>query len=26
MIGEDGNADGFANEAFGIFTRVQEKK
>jgi CubicO group peptidase (beta-lactamase class C family) len=26
MIGEDGRADGFANEAFGIFTRVQEKK
>jgi CubicO group peptidase (beta-lactamase class C family) len=26
MIGEDGNADGFANEALGIFTRVQEKK
>jgi CubicO group peptidase (beta-lactamase class C family) len=26
MIGEDGNADGFANEAFGIFTRVQEKE
>jgi CubicO group peptidase (beta-lactamase class C family) len=26
MIGEDGTADGFANEALGIFTRVQEKK
>jgi CubicO group peptidase (beta-lactamase class C family) len=26
MIGEDGKADGFANEALGIFTRVQEKK
>jgi hypothetical protein len=26
MIGEDGRADGFANEAFGIFTRAQEKK
>jgi CubicO group peptidase (beta-lactamase class C family) len=26
MIGEDGNAEGFANEAFGVFTRVQEKK
>jgi CubicO group peptidase (beta-lactamase class C family) len=26
MIGEDGSAEGFANEAFGIFTRVQEKK
>ncbi|HEU5314131.1 MAG TPA: DUF3471 domain-containing protein [Candidatus Udaeobacter sp.] len=26
IIGEDGNADGFANEALGIFTRVQEKK
>ena len=26
MIGEDERADGFANEAFGIFTRVQEKK
>jgi CubicO group peptidase (beta-lactamase class C family) len=26
MIGEDGSAEGFANEAFGVFTRVQEKK
>jgi CubicO group peptidase (beta-lactamase class C family) len=26
MIGEDGSAEGFANEALGIFTRVQEKK
>jgi CubicO group peptidase (beta-lactamase class C family) len=26
MIGEDGSADGFANEALGIFTRVQEKR
>jgi CubicO group peptidase (beta-lactamase class C family) len=26
IIGEDGKADGFANEALGIFTRVQEKK
>jgi hypothetical protein len=26
MIGEDGTAEGFANEALGIFTRVQEKK
>jgi CubicO group peptidase (beta-lactamase class C family) len=26
MIGEDGSADGFVNEALGIFTRVQEKK
>jgi CubicO group peptidase (beta-lactamase class C family) len=26
MIGEEGTADGFANEAFGIFTRVSEKK
>jgi len=26
MIGEDGRADGFANEAFGIFTLAQEKK
>jgi hypothetical protein len=26
MIGENGSADGFANEAFGIFTRVPEKK
>jgi CubicO group peptidase (beta-lactamase class C family) len=26
MIGEDGNADSFENEALGIFTRVKEKK
>jgi CubicO group peptidase (beta-lactamase class C family) len=26
MVGEDGKADGFANEALGIFTRVQDKK
>ena len=26
MIGENGNAEGFANEALGTFTRVQEKK
>jgi CubicO group peptidase (beta-lactamase class C family) len=26
MIGENGNAEGFANEALGIFTRVQEKR
>lgn len=26
IIGEDGNADGFANEAFGVFTRVQGSK
>jgi CubicO group peptidase (beta-lactamase class C family) len=26
MIGEEGTADGFANEYFGIFTRVSEKK
>jgi CubicO group peptidase (beta-lactamase class C family) len=26
MIGEEGTADGFANEAFGIFTRMSEKK
>ena len=26
MIGEEGSAEGFANEALGIFTRVQEKK
>jgi CubicO group peptidase (beta-lactamase class C family) len=26
MIGEEGTADGFANEYFGIFTRVNEKK
>jgi len=26
MIGEDGSAEGFANEALGVFTRVQEKK
>jgi hypothetical protein len=26
MIGENGNAEGFANEALGTFTRVPEKK